>query len=58
MLWVLGVRVCACGGGGVQLLLASLVNGFHQQTDRLKNGNSVIHLLQLPLRARKSKHMN
>lgn len=55
----MGVRcVCACGGGGVQLLLASLVNGFHQHTDRLKNGNSVIHLLQLPLRAKKSKHMN
>lgn len=56
---VLGVCcVCVCGGGGVQLLLASLLNGFHQWTGRLKKGNSVIHLLQRPLPAEQSKHID
>lgn len=53
---VVGV-VCVCAeGGGVQLLLASAVNGFHQSAGRLKKGNGVIHLLQLPLPAEQSKH--
>lgn len=30
VLWVQRVYVCVCRGGGVRLLLAPLVNGFHQ----------------------------
>lgn len=47
VLWVCCMFVCR--GGAVRPLLASLVNGFHQHTGRLKKWNRVIHLVQLPL---------
>lgn len=55
VLWVCSVFVCR--GGAVRLLLASLVNGFHQRTGRLEKWNRVIHLVQLPLPAEQSKHI-
>lgn len=55
VLWVCSMFVCR--GGAVRLLLASLVNGFHQHTGRLEKWNRVIHLVQLPLPAEQSKHI-